>query len=196
MQIEEIKAIILTKSVKLFEFVWTVVFGITVAAVFLSCFIVFSYKGIKYLYTFTESEISHYRQKKEDSINEKIAVEARLAFETYREQGLSGLVSLSKNRYEFLERNKVSIEDLYRIATIDIVGENLDEVFLDNLSAIAEKKTDQESISAITTALKSEYFRKSLTNTRISQLRKFASDQTTPDTETLRFFIQKVFKKW
>lgn len=189
---EQIKDIISSKLAFFFEFVFATTLAITVVVVGISCFILFSYKGIKYLYTFTENEILEYHQKKEDLIVKKIEIEARLALRTYKEEGLTGLVGLSKSRYEFLQKNEYSVEDLYRIATIDIVGEKLDEVFLDRLSAIAEERSDQESLGSITATLKSEYFGKALTNNRIADIRKLISDQKTPDTEVMRFYIDKV----
>jgi len=190
-QFEKIKKTLSEAMEKTFQLIMVIVF----IYVGLSFFVYFLYRGTKYLYTFAESEITEYYQKKEDAMNEKIEIEARLAFRTFKEQGLVGLVELSKSRYTFLEKNRGSLEDLYRIATIDIVGEKLDEVFLDRLSAIAEEKTGEDSALAITTALKSEYFRKNLTNNRIVKIRNFISDKKTPDTETMRFVIQKVFDK-
>lgn len=175
---------------KAFQFI----FMIVVILVALSCFVYFSYSGIKYLYTFTENEIAEYHQKKEDLINKKIEIEFRLAFRTYKESGLSGLTELSKSRYEFLEKNKGDLADLYRIVAIDIAGEQLDEVFLDQLTRIAGENTDTDSATIVTKALKNDYFRKTSTNDRIAKIRNFISGKVV-DTEVMRFHVQKTFAR-
>lgn len=194
MKFEKIKSFIVERSVQLFEYVLSIVLGITVVAALISCFILFSYKGIKYIYTFVQSEISEYHQKKEDSLNVKITIEARRAFGTYKESGLSGLVSMSKNRYDSLRSDSVNIENLYQVATIDLVGEYFDEEFLDHFSEIVRRSNHEVMQNLAGDALRSEYFKKSSTNSRLDRIRTPISNDSLPDNETMRFYIQKIIR--
>lgn len=192
---KNIKAYLYEQATKIFELLWSIAFGIFASGLLVSCFILFSYKGIKYLYTYTQNEISEYHQKKEDTLNKSIELEARSALSTYREEGLSGLVELSKNRYEQIKGNDTNLEDLYRIATIDMVGETVDQAFLNHMSKLYKVKNDVEIDFSNNSSLKSDYFVKSLTNNRIRKIRDYISDSNKPDTETIRYYIQKVLNR-
>ena len=192
---ERVRENLAQKSVRFFEYLWALVWWLVFTAVVLTCFIYFSYKGIKYVYTFTTQEISEYNQKKEDLINEKIEIEARKAISTYNELGLAGLVELSKTRYEHLNTSEYSLSDLYGAATIDIIGEILDRIFLEGLADIDEQAESKNTVASSNNALRSDYFEKTLTDARIRSVHNRAKVKKYPDCETMRFYIQRVVNK-